>query len=134
MTEATPPLLPKIIYWFAVVVTGLWAAFILQKWIDIDGFALPASLGGTNEATIRISLLVSAPIAMFVALLLRSGAVVWIYALHFGQNILPFLLASRIPSSPKDAFFSILSFHPALIALQIGVLIYLVYTNQVRRP
>lgn len=52
MTDAKTPLVPKIIYWLAVIVTGLWAAYVLQRWIDIDGFALPASLGGTQQDTI----------------------------------------------------------------------------------
>lgn len=126
------PLLPKIVYWTCVVITGLWAAFILQKWIAVGGFT--NNIVGTGDGTIRISLLVSAPIAIFAALLLRSGAVIWIYALHFGANILPWLTSPRIYTSPQDALFSILTLHPVVIALQVAALIYLIYTKQVRRP
>jgi len=132
MTESVnSPLFPKIVYWIAVVICGLWAAFILQKWIAIGGFT--GGILDDGQSAVRISLLVSAPLAMFAALLMRSGAVVWIYALHFGQNILPWLTIDRIYTSPQEALFSILALHPVLIAVQVAALIFLVYTNQVRR-
>lgn len=128
--QTTPPsaaLLPRLIYWACIVIALIWI------FVNVSMAARALSYDTLNDVLgYHLSFKKLVPFAILLALVLRSGAVIWVMGLYIISVVTRLTFFQLDFITPSDAFFFL--FRYGFVAFYAPMLVYLVYAKQVRRP
>ena len=126
-------MLSRAFYWTAVAYAAAAAIIVAAEFIQ---FSLPRFIEAFQNGTsgmIRVTPTIALPVGIALALVLRSGAALWLFATYVLAYQLPYLLGVDPFGGPGTGLHA-LSRHPLWILICFVILLWLIRRNELRRP
>ncbi|MEP3638331.1 MAG: hypothetical protein ABJN14_13870 [Paracoccaceae bacterium] len=124
--------LAKLSYWIACGLGTILAAFVLYEFVVFNLPRMTAELQDGLPGLFRISPAVALPIAIALALWLRSTAALWLFLIHALAYRLHYFLGAD-PFEGQGLTLVGLLRHPATILVEASVLFYLIRKKELGR-
>ena len=122
----------RALYWLATAMATVFAAFALYDFVAFNLPRMTAELQDGLPGLFRISPALALPVAIAVALWLRSTAALWLFAIHALAYRLHYFLGAD-PFEGQGPTLAGALRHPVTILTEGAVLAYLVRKGELGR-
>ena len=122
----------RALYWGTTAASTLAAAFVLYEFVVFNLPRMTAELQDGLPGLFRISPAVAMPIAIALALWLRSTAALWLFLIHALAYRLHYFLGADPFEGQGPTLVGLLR-HPATIVFEAAVLFYLIRKKELGR-
>ena len=122
----------RVLYWLVTAAATLAAAFVAYDFVAFNLPRMTAELADGFPGLFRISPAVALPVAIALALWLRSRAALWLFAIHTLAYRLHYFLGADAFEGQGLTLAGLLR-HPVTIVAEAGILIYLIRKRELGR-